>query len=182
MDVEDVFERYCLLTGCCGNMSTPATKQLICSIPAVLEGGKIQVQHCARRSGSLCTNMWTQVYAPCRAEQVMGNSEACHTLVEWLECWVVPESVVTKATRNIKLVRKRKLFMRQRNCPNQSSSNYHGIVSEEVRSQMYCSSDDSDRDDDAVFPSAVLLHGPHGCGKTAAVFACAVQLGLEVSE
>lgn len=184
MDVEDVFERYCVLTSgrdtTTRGTPTSIASRLICSIPVVVEGNKVKVQHVGRRRGSLCSKLWTQIYAPRQAEQVMGNSEASQMLVEWLQCWVLSESDSTKPAGDSQLARRRKLFMMERHFSNRSCTNIHGKATEEARPQMYCSSDDSD-DDDEVFPLAALLHGPHGCGKTSAVYACALQLGLEVS-
>ena len=173
MNVEAISERYCALTRAPQDVWAPS-KQLICSIPAVLVDNKVRVQQRSshhRWSGRLRTDLWTQVYAPRQTGHVIGNSEACHTLVEWLKCWTGSKREGSKPDANINLTKRRQLFVKQQQqCVNQPSTN----------SQTYYSSGE-EKEEEETFPVAAVLHGPHGCGKTAAVYACAEELGLEVS-
>lgn len=102
-------------------------------------------------------NIWTQVYAPKKGSQVIGNK--CHVkkLRRWLQDWKSKSEAFAVKERNKKARLSRK-----------GDSDF--IVSEES------SCDEED------FVSTYLLCGPPGVGKTAVVYALAAELGYNVLE
>ena len=129
-----------------------------CSIPVLSGPDKIFVDSSAfpRGEGCLHSHPWTHIYAPTRADQVIGNSSACSTILCWLQSWKKKCTSVSNSTRTA-----HKQLQKSVSTKNTIDPDY----------------DYGDKDD---IQSALLLHGPYGCGKTAAVYACATQVGFKV--
>lgn len=97
--------------------------------------------------------MWTEKYKPKSADDIIGNAEALKKLKTWLETWKnLSQEIISKRTRK-----------------NSSSSEFE---------MTDCDSRDSIRIPD----NTIILAGPCGSGKTAAVYAVCNQLGFNVIE
>ena len=154
--IRQTFDRYCLLS----SKAISCKEHLICSIPVVRTQDGVQVDDMALSRKEIAVNgeslPWTQVYAPTQASHVIGNHKAITTLLEWLQSWRGRKSN-TKCSESVK-----------RHVEMQEDPDF--LPTKEL-------AEDKEKTSDV---SAVLLHGPHGSGKTAAVYACATQIGLKV--
>ena len=152
-DVHGIFKRYCSLSG-----KRLSNEGLTCSIPIHYAQRKVMVDKLALSSSEQC-NHWTQVYSPTQASQIIGNSSSCSTLLQWLQTWKVKycdqNSVKRKLTESKTIDRSDPDFLPSDGC------NYSA-------------------DREGMFLPAALLCGPHGSGKTAAVYACAAESGYKV--
>ena len=150
------FNRYCSLTG-----NDVSKAGLVCSIPVLVLENKVLVDHLAfsRKNGCLHNLPWTQIYSPTRVEQVIGNSSACLSLLRWLQCWKCHKNSADGTCSEGKLQSENSDpdFL-----PTKYDSSFEGSLLKE-----------------SLLPAA-LLHGPHGSGKTAAVYACAAESGFKV--
>ncbi|KJZ72094.1 hypothetical protein HIM_08549 [Hirsutella minnesotensis 3608] len=148
---------------------------------------------------STCENLsWTQKYAPRTAAQVLQTGKECFLLKQWLEALKVQaveggvdltnEKGKAKSDANKKKKRKTKL---------------EGFVVDSDEGSELDELSDIEGDD-AAGPSkrslvrsglvsagtkgpgklrnTIVISGPHGCGKSAAVYAAAKELGFEVFE
>ncbi len=128
---------------------------LLCSIPVVKDRDRFMVNHSAlpRKGVSMHSLPWTQVYSPTQANHLIGNSSASSALLQWLKQW---------------------------------KSKCVSVISGCVpKGRNWCSKRQDDDDDPDFleteeFPLAALVYGPHGVGKTAAVYACAHEIGFKV--
>uniref|UniRef100_A0A0D3FGH9 AAA+ ATPase domain-containing protein n=1 Tax=Oryza barthii TaxID=65489 RepID=A0A0D3FGH9_9ORYZ len=105
--------------------------------------------------GCQTANLWTDKYRPETAAQVCGNSEHVKFLNEWLKGW---DERGHRNKQNIVT----NGSMNGRSCQDGSDTDY--------------SEDASD------YENVLLITGPVGCGKSAAVFACAREQGFNVIE
>ncbi len=139
------------------------TLSLMCRIPVWRDGNHLKV--C---KPIVKTLPWTHVYAPVKAQHMICNSKKYELLKEWLLSWPQDAS----GTRKGSTLTKKRTFVKTLA---QMKENIRGSPSE----LDYFSSDDED-EDVLKFPNVVLLYGCHGVGKTATVYACAAEVGLEV--
>ncbi|KAI1393134.1 P-loop containing nucleoside triphosphate hydrolase protein [Hypoxylon trugodes] len=148
------------------------------------------------------TSAWTQKYAPSSAERVLQNGREAELLRDWLEnlkVQAVDTGTVDPGTKpkssapaKGKSKRKKKLdgFIISSDEEGYeldelsdvegdwSSGNHQGSAKKTVvRSSSRRTSGEGRR-----FANAVVLSGPHGCGKTAAVYAIAKEMDFEVFE
>ncbi|EEE58738.1 hypothetical protein OsJ_10221 [Oryza sativa Japonica Group] len=105
--------------------------------------------------GCQTANLWTDKYRPETAAQVCGNSKHVKFLNEWLKGW---DERGHRNKQNIVT----NGSMNGRSCQDGSDTDY--------------SEDASD------YENVLLITGPVGCGKSAAVFACAREQGFNVIE
>lgn len=97
--------------------------------------------------------MWTEKYKPKSSEDIIGNAKAIKTLKMWLESWkTFSQEIISNKTRR-----------------NSSSSEFETTD---------CDSRDSSRLPD----NTIILGGPSGSGKSAAVYAICNELGFNVIE
>ncbi|KAJ3702902.1 hypothetical protein LUZ61_006607 [Rhynchospora tenuis] len=104
-------------------------------------------------------SLWTDKYRPENASQVCGNSESVSFLSEWLKNW------------------------HEGGRKNKKISNITEDISEESCSSWYMS--ESDMDDlleERDLWNVLLITGPVGSGKSAAVYACAKEQGFNIVE
>ncbi|KAM4661939.1 ATPase family AAA domain-containing protein 5 [Discoglossus pictus] len=101
--------------------------------------------------------LWTEKYQPQNSGELIGNSNAVKRLHSWLKEWKMRAEKEEK--RN--LMRK----------------------TEKDKQDTWDHSDfDSSDDEEESLCNTVLITGPSGVGKTAAVYACAIELGFKVFE
>ncbi|CAN4099674.1 unnamed protein product [Withania somnifera] len=101
--------------------------------------------------------LWTNKYQPERAFQVCGNSEPVKLLSEWLHLWH------EKASRTSK------------------SCIYSDSGTLEDFSDSLCESE-ADSTNEEQLKNVLLVSGPIGSGKSAAIYACAKEQGFQVIE
>ncbi|XP_020104208.1 uncharacterized protein LOC109721170 isoform X3 [Ananas comosus] len=104
-------------------------------------------------------SLWTNKYQPEDASQVCGNSESIRFLSEWLKAW----------------------YERGRRKSNNCKYDEH-IVDEDVEDNLYECGSESDDINEADLTNVLLITGPVGSGKSAAVYACAKEQGFQVIE
>ncbi|KAJ4820080.1 Replication factor C large subunit [Rhynchospora pubera] len=105
------------------------------------------------------SSLWTDKYHPENASQVCGNSESVSFLSEWLKSW------------------------HERGRKSKKIPNITEDISEESCSSWYMS--ESDMDDlleECDLWNVLLITGPVGSGKSAAVYACAKEQGFHIVE
>ncbi|BGP36274.1 hypothetical protein JCM10449v2_000172 [Rhodotorula kratochvilovae] len=152
--------------------------------------------------------LWSARYAPQGAEEVLGemSGQSARWLREWLEELKVQGDAEAKAGKRRRpvargLIKKKKKAKKRKalddfiasSDEDNDDAGVGGLPSSSYAS--YASDLDSDDLDDllpsaprragSVFPTLtnlILLHGPHGTGKSAAVHAVAQELGFEVFE
>ncbi len=136
------------------------TDSLVCSIPVVVTEDKILVDDMALPRKDRATNSlpWTHVYSPTHAKHMIGNPKAISSLLQWLQYW------------------KKRKFAAQTNKVRKyaDEDDPDFLPAKKSRPTEHC--DTTEQGD----MSAVLLHGPHGSGKTISVYTCAAQLGFKV--
>nr|CAN67425.1 hypothetical protein VITISV_006652 [Vitis vinifera] len=104
-------------------------------------------------------SLWINKYQPEKAIEVCGNGESVKLLSEWLHLWHEKDSQSSKkATGGDK-------------CIMQDSDN-----------SFYGSDSDSDLDEGTGLKNVLLVTGPVGSGKSAAIYACAKEQGFRIIE
>lgn len=97
--------------------------------------------------------MWTEKYKAKSFEDIIGNTEAIKKLKVWLETWkTFSQEIISKKKRK-----------------NSSSSEFE-------------TTDCDSRDSVKLPDNTIILGGPCGCGKSAAVYGICNQLGFNVIE
>ncbi|TRY83086.1 hypothetical protein DNTS_000658 [Danionella cerebrum] len=100
--------------------------------------------------------LWTDKYQPQHSSEVIGNMESVRRLHSWLKEWKL------RADRDEK--------RKQQEKKQDEDSNDSWLISEGLD------------DTEDVLCNTLLITGPTGVGKTAAVYACAQELGFKVFE
>ncbi|XP_077316800.1 ATPase family AAA domain-containing protein 5 isoform X2 [Lithobates pipiens] len=101
--------------------------------------------------------LWTEKYQPQSSSELIGNSVAIRKLHSWLRDWK------TRAEKEEKKTQMQKTGKDKNDTWDQDDFN------------------DEDSDEDSLC-NTMLITGPPGVGKTAAVYACAQELGFKVFE
>ncbi|XP_057873994.2 uncharacterized protein LOC131079969 isoform X1 [Cryptomeria japonica] len=114
--------------------------------------------HFHRSSGM--NNMWTDKYQPETSREVCGNSEQVMFLNDWLRCW------------------HERVFGSDKDQTNESDSN----VQDEDWGSFQDEEETLSKDGEDGLKNISLLTGPVGCGKSAALYACAKEQGFDVIE
>ncbi|XP_044037648.1 ATPase family AAA domain-containing protein 5 isoform X2 [Siniperca chuatsi] len=102
--------------------------------------------------------LWTDKYQPQHSSDIIGNTASVKRLHSWLKEW--------------KLRADREERKKQKDKKQEEGSN---------DADWDCREDDS-QDGEDMLCNTVLITGPTGVGKTAAVYACAQELGFKVFE
>lgn len=140
---------------------------------ASLKAGRSVTRRVKNSEGQgMCTlpsnPLWTDLYQPKSSDDVCGNITGVSLLTTWLASW------------QKKIMKGKKPCVR----PNRKK----GYVRNEDEDQTWeadMGSDSSDSDTESrkeSLSSTLLITGPVGCGKTAAVYACAKEQGFSVIE
>ncbi|XP_057531621.1 uncharacterized protein LOC130809815 isoform X3 [Amaranthus tricolor] len=104
-------------------------------------------------------SLWTNKYHPEKASQVCGNMEAVKFIKDWLQLWHSMDFRSRKSSY---------------------SDDKHLIKDQEYGS---CDSDsDAEYEEVAGLKNVLLVTGPVGSGKSAAIYACAEEQGFQVIE
>ncbi|XP_071987655.1 ATPase family AAA domain-containing protein 5 [Engystomops pustulosus] len=102
--------------------------------------------------------LWTEKYQPHSSDELIGNSLAVRRLHSWLKEWKMRAEKEEKRSQMQKTVKEKD--------DTWSAADFH---------------DSEDSDEDSLC-NTLLISGPPGVGKTAAVYACAQELGFKVFE
>ncbi|XP_073315237.1 uncharacterized protein [Primulina huaijiensis] len=104
--------------------------------------------------------LWTDKYRPQNAKQICGNGQSVKFLSEWLQLWQKKGSPASRGCID------------EDKCLTQDDGHYC------LRSD--CDSDTTDGDDS--LKNVLLVTGPFGSGKSAAIYACAREHGFQIIE
>ncbi|XP_032823243.2 ATPase family AAA domain-containing protein 5 isoform X1 [Petromyzon marinus] len=120
--------------------------------------------------GEVCDDLlWTEKYQPRSKDEIIGNSAAVRKLHGWLKEWKSrADREAERASRREKTESQVKMFK-----GSGSESDFQSESGDDESS--------SSEDEDSLC-HGMLLTGPPGVGKTAAVYACAQELGFKVFE
>ena len=143
---------------------------------------------CSPVSCEFGQDVWNDVYQPKRSCDIIGNEESVSRIHSWLQQWK-NRCLVAKETENVDLNKRHdrplKVKRTQQDCSEEDSDFKPrtrrsrrappSILDDSFNSSV-CS---SENDDDE---KAMLLCGPVGCGKTAAIYGCAQELGFKILE
>ncbi|CAK5262724.1 unnamed protein product [Mycena citricolor] len=174
-------------------------KKILESIPSVHQTEHPVIQRtCGYREGLAgADRLWSDVWRPLVADDVLGNEDEARYLRNWLQALEVrsehqkkedgPRAKRPQIIRTVSRPRKKRRLTPDDN----------GFVVSDASDYAWepepAGADDDDfiPTSDAVFGAGsksdlmgntILITGPPGCGKTAAVFACADELGWDVFE
>ncbi|KAK7929949.1 hypothetical protein WMY93_006344 [Mugilogobius chulae] len=102
--------------------------------------------------------LWTDKYRPCQSSEIIGNTAAVEKLHSWLIKWKLKTDVEEKKEK-----------------PETQSNDLWdcGDFEDEVGSE---------NETEEQLWNTILISGPSGVGKTAAVYACAMELGFKWKE
>ncbi|XP_019398344.1 PREDICTED: ATPase family AAA domain-containing protein 5 [Crocodylus porosus] len=106
--------------------------------------------------------LWTEKYQPQESSELVGNAKTIKRLHGWLQEW----------KRRADLEEKR----------NQKVEKDEGNTQQDSLDSMDFKEDKSDGEEEIALCNTMLITGPPGVGKTAAVYACAQELGFKIFE
>ncbi|NXT77347.1 ATAD5 protein, partial [Zapornia atra] len=105
--------------------------------------------------------LWTEKYQPQDSSELVGNKKEIERLHSWLKEW-----------------KKRAEWEENRNQKGEKEDKEH----EDYLDSLDFKDDKSDIEEETSLCNTVLITGPTGVGKTAAVYACAQELGFKIFE
>ncbi|NWU77129.1 ATAD5 protein, partial [Onychorhynchus coronatus] len=105
--------------------------------------------------------LWTEKYQPQDSSELIGNKKEIERLHSWLKEW-----------------KKRADLEEKRNQKGEKKDKEH----EDSLSSLDFKDNKSDTEEETSLCNTVLISGPPGVGKTAAVYACAQELGFKIFE
>ncbi|XP_035747523.1 ATPase family AAA domain-containing protein 5 [Egretta garzetta] len=105
--------------------------------------------------------LWTEKYQPQDSSELVGNKKEIERLHSWLKEW-----------------KKRADWEEKRNQKGEKEDKEH----EDFLDSLDFKDDKSDIEEETSLCNTVLITGPPGVGKTAAVYACAQELGFKIFE
>jgi hypothetical protein len=121
--------------------------------------------------------LWTEKYQFKNEEEIVTNNAQLERLRDWLKIWKKTLSNSESPTKQSSH-KKKKSF-------------YNGYSDSGSDSDYSCDSDASIGDSSCnsrpvgyakkFYSNAILLSGPHGCGKTSSIYSVAKQLGFKVT-
>ncbi|XP_070580263.1 ATPase family AAA domain-containing protein 5-like isoform X2 [Ptychodera flava] len=121
--------------------------------------------------------LWTDKYQPTQSSEIIGNKETVRKLHSWLSEW---KRRSDREKKQLKKQLKKEARKSKEKSDNKSDEWWYDDgsdfdISGESDSDYY-------DDEEDVICNTVLIQGPTGIGKTAAVYACAQELGFKVFE
>ncbi|XP_010079987.1 PREDICTED: ATPase family AAA domain-containing protein 5, partial [Pterocles gutturalis] len=105
--------------------------------------------------------LWTEKYQPQDSSELVGNKKAIERLHSWLKEW-----------------KKRADWEEKRNQKGEKEDKEH----QDSLDSLDFKDNKSDIEEETSLCNTVLITGPPGVGKTAAVYACAQELGFKIFE
>ncbi|XP_069056093.1 ATPase family AAA domain-containing protein 5 isoform X2 [Pleurodeles waltl] len=159
-------------TSCKGKLSRSSRKKQVdsseektedCEV-IVIEESMSTSKHVSSSDSVSDDVLWTEKYQPQDSSELIGNSGAIKKLHGWLKEWKA------RADREEKKSQREKRHDENLEQDNWRESDFEG------------DSGDGDSGDEDFLCNTVLITGPSGVGKTAAVYACAQELGFKVFE
>ncbi|KAM6376837.1 ATPase family AAA domain-containing protein 5 [Pluvialis apricaria] len=105
--------------------------------------------------------LWTEKYQPQDSSELVGNKKEIERLHSWLKEW-----------------KKRADWEEKRNQKREKEETEH----EDSLDSLDFKDNKSDIEEETTLCNTVLITGPPGVGKTAAVYACAQELGFKIFE
>ncbi|NWS10457.1 ATAD5 protein, partial [Pachyramphus minor] len=105
--------------------------------------------------------LWTEKYQPQDSSELIGNKKEIERLHSWLKEW-----------------KRRADLEEKRNQKGEKEDKEH----EDSLSSLDFKDNKSDMEEETSLCNTVLITGPPGVGKTAAVYACAQELGFKIFE
>lgn len=131
------------------------------------------------------SDLWSERYQPVKASEVLGNTAQVQELYQWMTRWKDRAT----AQRRDSLVAGGNMTSTGPPCSKPAAGRVHSDSDEDFvvppsrrsHTSRRATSSDSEQENmaEGLCPVA-LLCGPHGSGKTAAVLACAQELGFKV--
>ncbi|XP_038612945.1 ATPase family AAA domain-containing protein 5 isoform X2 [Tachyglossus aculeatus] len=106
--------------------------------------------------------LWTEKYQPQNSSELVGNRLAIKKLYSWLKDWKKRAELEEKSLKG-------------------KRDDKQQVVFADLSDSMDFKGDDSDEEESPLC-NTILITGPTGVGKTAAVYACAQELGFKVFE
>ena len=192
LNISDIYSRYCSLTT--QDQQYVDSSSLTCHIAVNVDKCGITVDHSVYPKQVVLQNhvhsdLWSEIYRPRRSSEMIGNRQQCTRLCTWLRKWekerAIPEAG-KKETRCVPLQcsKHRKV---EGGWANDSDDDFMppsqlmGLKRKGGLAQKYLESDsDVEADEEENLNPVMLVYGPTGSGKTAAIYACAEELGFGV--
>ncbi|KAH6661156.1 hypothetical protein BKA67DRAFT_550334 [Truncatella angustata] len=164
--------------------------------PAVLGGFNSLATTLPAFDRSTCESAsWTQKYSPVRADQVLQGGKEAELLRDWLQTLKV-QSVDTGTSdytinpKSAPIKKKKRKKLDNFVVSSDEEGNLIDEISEDESAWLPASEQSTSKktvmrsrsSKDARFTNAVLISGPHGCGKSATVYAIAKELDFDIFE
>ena len=140
---------------------------------------------CDPSNSPISSELWSECYQPVRASEVLSNTAQVQQLYQWMVRW---EERATAQRGS--LVASGDMASTKPACSKQAADRTRGnsdgdsdgdfVATTHRRATRAASSDSDSMADASNLCPVALLCGPHGSGKTAAVLACAEELGFKV--
>ncbi|XP_025902608.1 ATPase family AAA domain-containing protein 5 [Nothoprocta perdicaria] len=127
----------------------------------VREGAEASLEPNVISGGEKEDVLWTEKYQPQDSSELVGNKKEIEKLHSWLKEW-----------------KKRADWEEKRNQKRAKEDKEH----EDSLDSLDFKDDKSDIEEETSLCNTVLITGPPGVGKTAAVYACAQELGFKIFE
>ena len=204
LPVSDIYSRYCSLTRKSSNEpSYSSDASLPCSISVRMEeGGKIIVDGSAYPKqpplhDHMHSDLWSSVYRPLSSGEMIANSKQCSELCTWLKRWKSGDnsdpapSVIAKEQGAQRQHRKGPKVSGwwEKDCDEDFvppekvnlSKGRSGLCRRYLSGDGEEGVEGEEEEEEGGRRSVMLLCGPHGAGKTAAVYASAEQMGFRVT-
>lgn len=190
VNISGIYLRYRSLTAKVDH-SQGSGNSLFCSIAVKVEGQRISVDRAAyprpmALHNHMHSDLWSCIYRPRKSSEVIGNSIQCSRICNWLARWKAHGATEKKV---------KEVPQRTRNRPRQASAWWIShpdtdfVPADRLKcskgrsslSQRYLNSDsDAEVDEEDELCPVMVVCGPTGSGKSAAVYACAEELGFGV--
>lgn len=174
------------------NLCSPEQGFPSSTVPSGLS--KQTTEHSNLKESMQSFDHWSSALAPQKSADVLSNSSAVLGIVSWMQLWKkrLHPSATTRSTTTVKEAGEKRNGAVAINVLDTSDSDFESPMKrashsraqkrqrmEESDSDWMAGDDEEEEEEDLC--KVMLLMGPPGSGKTAAVYACAQELGYKVS-